>query len=103
MQFAHMRLAYLLHHIIIRHIENSSSILYHYIIDNKSQAINQEISNKHHTNPNQSYHKVYFNITSSLNTSNRNLNKGLRSQDLPQSISQGFSQTIKFNPIMGVI
>ena len=69
-QFTHMRLIYLHHHIIIRHIGNSSPTLYNYILANNSHEINQDISIQHHISPNQSHYIVYFNITSSLNTKN---------------------------------
>ena len=63
-KFTHMRLAHLHNHIIIRYISKLSPALYHYILENKSQAIIQDIPISHLTNPYKSYHKVYFNKTS---------------------------------------
>ena len=72
LQFTPVRLAHLHNRIMVRHIGKSSSSLYYSILDDNSQAIDQYVSIQHHTNPNQSYHKVYLNVTSSLNTSNYN-------------------------------
>ena len=107
MQFIHVRLEHLHHHIIISHIGNSSPTLYHYILANNSQAIYQEISILHHNNLNKYYHRVYINITSSLIIRNHNWSKGISSQDLHVLLywpsSKILPSIIQFNQKMGVI